>query len=91
MLRIISFISWSDNVVQKRELYHNLLMNNLWFGKSFIELRWNLYGINVSLNIYNFALKELKLGLHDSDVDTLCIKIEAIALLMEIKSSKVYN
>ena len=35
--------------------------------------------------------KEVKLGLYDSDVDTLCIKIEAIALLMEIKSSKVYN
>ena len=38
-----------------------------------------------------FAPKEVKLGLYDSDVDTLCIKIEAIALLMEIKSSKVYN
>ena len=38
-----------------------------------------------------YAPKEVKLGLYDSDVDTLCIKIEAIALLMEIKSSKVYN
>ena len=39
----------------------------------------------------NCPPKEVKLGLYDSDVYTLCIKIEAIALLMEIKSSKVYN
>ena len=67
-------------------------MNNLCFGESFIELQWNLlFFINISLNIKNYALHELKLGLYDSDVDSLCIKIEAIALLMEIKSSKVYN